>query len=67
MQDLTTQQAADRLGISRRRVLALIKSGQLPATAKLEGGRAEWRIAERSLKLVQKTGTTFGGRRGPKK
>ncbi len=62
---LTTQQAADRLGVTRRRVLALIKSGQLPAKAEVIGGRAEWRIEERSLKLVQMQ--PGGRRRGPKK
>lgn len=61
---LTTQQAADRLKVTRRRVLALIKSRQLPATPHTEGARTEWRINERDLKLVQ---MQPGGRRGPKK
>ncbi len=64
MPALTTQQAAERLGVTRRRVLALIKTGQLPARAEVLGGRAEWRIEERDLKLVQMQPT---GRRGPKK
>ncbi len=61
---ITTQQAADRLGITRRRVLALIKTGQLPAKAETIGGRAEWRIEPGALQSVQKQAN---GRRGPKK
>jgi excisionase family DNA binding protein len=45
---LTTKQAATRLGITPRRVGALIAAGRLPAT-KL--GR-DWLIAEESLAMV---------------
>uniref|UniRef100_A0A6H1ZFV7 Putative DNA binding, helix-turn-helix domain containing protein n=1 Tax=viral metagenome TaxID=1070528 RepID=A0A6H1ZFV7_9ZZZZ len=45
---ITTKKAAQTLGISPRRVLALIKSGRLPA-AKV--GR-DWVIKKYDLKLV---------------
>jgi len=61
---ITTQQAAEKLGVTRRRVLALIKSKQLPATnAAPDGERAYWQIQERDLKLVEMQPT---GRRGLK-
>lgn len=60
---LTTQQAADKLGVTRRRVLALIKTGQLPATQKAERGLFSWQIEERDLKLVA---MGPNGKRGPK-
>ena len=61
---ISTKAAADKLGVSRRRVLALIKNGQLPATwvAGL-GTRGEWHIDPRDLKKVEK-GPGFY-RRGP--
>lgn len=46
---LTTTQAAERLGISTRRVRALISAGQLPAK---RIGR-DWLISERDLGTVQ--------------
>lgn len=46
---LTTLEAADSLGITARRVRALIQSGQLPAEKK---GR-DYLIAEKDLKLVK--------------
>ena len=46
---LTTQQAAERLGITTRRVRALITSGQLPAT---RHGR-DWDIRPVDLALVR--------------
>lgn len=49
MQLITTTEAANRLGISPRRVQALIKAGRLPAT-KL--GR-DWMIRAQDLKLVE--------------
>jgi excisionase family DNA binding protein len=47
-QVLTTTQAAERLGISPRRVAALITAGKLPATQ--FGG--SWMIQEEHLALV---------------
>jgi len=61
---ITTQQAAEKLGVTRRRVLALIKTGQLPAIQKEERGLFSWQIAEKDLKLVAKGAN---GKRGPKK
>lgn len=49
MQYLTTTQAAERLGITSRRVVALINAGRLPA-ARL--GR-DWMIRERDLDAVR--------------
>lgn len=46
---LTATQAAARLGITPRRVLALIKSGRLPAE---KFGR-DWMIREQDLKLIK--------------
>jgi excisionase family DNA binding protein len=46
---LTTTQAAARLGISQRRVTALIKAGRLPAT---KFGR-DWTIKESDLLKVK--------------
>jgi excisionase family DNA binding protein len=46
---LTTTQAAERLGVSRRRVLAMIRSGRLRA----ERIGRDWLIAEADLALVQ--------------
>lgn len=46
---ITATQAATRLGITPRRVLALIKSGRLPAE---KFGR-DWMIDESDLKLVK--------------
>lgn len=48
MAPLTTKQAAARLGITPRRVLALIGAGRLPAT---RIGR-DWLIEERHLARV---------------
>jgi excisionase family DNA binding protein len=45
---LTTKDAAVRLGVSQRRVIALIQGGRLPAQ---KVGR-DYVIAERDLKLV---------------
>ena len=45
---LTTRQASEILGISRRRVRALIKAGRLTAT---KFGR-DWMINEKDLKEV---------------
>lgn len=50
---LTTRQAAKRLGISPRRVRALIASGRLPAT---KHGSA-WAIQEKDLELVKERPT----------
>jgi excisionase family DNA binding protein len=48
MKPLSTKDAAERLGISQRRVNALIQSGRLPAV--LFGG--SWMIQEEDLRLV---------------
>ena len=49
MEFLTTKQAAEKLGITPRRVQALIESGRLPAT---KFGR-DYSIREKDLKLVE--------------
>lgn len=49
MNQLTASQAAARLGVTPRRVLALIKSGRLPAS---KFGR-DWQIQESDLKQVK--------------
>jgi excisionase family DNA binding protein len=49
MELLTTKQAAERLGITPRRVQALIEAGRLPAS---KFGR-DYMIKEADLKLVQ--------------
>lgn len=46
---LTTNQAAEKLGVSRRRVLALIEAGRLPAD---KFGDA-YMIDEKDLELVR--------------
>lgn len=46
---LTTQEAAERLGISRRRINDFIKDGRLPAE---KHGR-DYLINEKDLKLVE--------------
>jgi excisionase family DNA binding protein len=48
MDFLTTKQAAERLGITPRRVQALIEAGRLPAQ---KFGR-DYMIQEKDLKLV---------------
>ncbi|MBA7495699.1 hypothetical protein ES702_06288 [subsurface metagenome] len=52
--DITIQQAADKLGVSRSRIRQLVLSGKLPA---IKYGR-DWFICKRDLKLVvnRKTG-----------
>jgi len=45
---INTTQAAQQLGVTRRRVQALIQSGRLPA---VKLGR-DWIIQEKHLKLV---------------
>ena len=49
MELLTTKQAAERLGITPRRVQALIEAGRLPST---KFGR-DYMIKEADLKLVE--------------
>jgi excisionase family DNA binding protein len=49
MERLTTQQAAERLGVSIRRVNALIQDGRLPA----EKFGQVYMIKESDLKLVE--------------
>jgi excisionase family DNA binding protein len=49
MDYLTTKQAAERLGITPRRVQALIEAERLPAT---KFGR-DYQIREKDLKLVE--------------
>lgn len=49
MDFLTTKQAAEKLGITPRRVQALIEVGKLPAT---KFGR-DYMIREKDLKLVE--------------
>jgi len=49
MEFLTTLEVADKLGVTRRRVLALIEAGRLPAT---KFGR-DYMIREKDLKLVE--------------
>lgn len=49
MDFLTTKQVAERLGITPRRVQALIEAGRLPAT---KFGR-DYMIREKDLKLVE--------------
>lgn len=46
---ITTNEAATRLGVSARRVQAMIKAGRLPAQ---KVGR-DWLIKEKDLKLVE--------------
>ena len=48
MKILTTEQAAERLGIGSQRVRDLIKAGRLPA----ERFGSQWLIKEKDLKLV---------------
>jgi excisionase family DNA binding protein len=45
---ISSRQAADKLGVTQRRIVALIKGGRLPAQRL---GR-EWMIDEKSLRLV---------------
>jgi excisionase family DNA binding protein len=49
MEFLTTKQAAEKLGITPRRVQALIESGRLPAQ---KFGR-DYQIKEKDLELVE--------------
>ena len=49
MDFITTKEAAERLGITRRRVVALVTAGRLPAT---KFGR-DYMIKEKDLKLVE--------------
>ncbi|HEX7176783.1 MAG TPA: helix-turn-helix domain-containing protein [Pyrinomonadaceae bacterium] len=49
MEFLTTKQVAERLGITPRRVQALVTAGRLPAT---KFGR-DYLIKEKDLKLVE--------------
>ncbi|HEY0321685.1 MAG TPA: helix-turn-helix domain-containing protein [Pyrinomonadaceae bacterium] len=49
MEFLTTKQAAERLGITSRRVQALVTAGRLPAQ---KFGR-DYMIREKDLKLVE--------------
>jgi excisionase family DNA binding protein len=49
MEFLTTKQAAERLGITPRRVVALVTAGRLPAQ---KFGR-DYMIREKDLKLVE--------------
>jgi excisionase family DNA binding protein len=49
MDFLTTKQVAERLGITPRRVQALIEAGRLPAS---KFGR-DYMIKEKDLKLVE--------------
>jgi excisionase family DNA binding protein len=58
---LSTAHAAKRLGITQRRVLAMIQSGRLPAR---KVGR-DWWITEAALEAVKvrKPGRPIGGRR----
>jgi excisionase family DNA binding protein len=49
MEYLTTKQAAERLGITPRRVQALIEAGRLPSE---KFGR-DYMIREKDLKLVE--------------
>lgn len=62
---LTVAEAARRLGISERRVIALIHQGKLSAH---RFGRA-WAIAERNLKLVaeRKPGAPTGNKNARRK
>ncbi len=65
MEFITTSQAAEKLGISQRRVQALITSGRLPAQ---KIGR-DWLIRESDLEVVRerKTGYPKGRPRKPTK
>jgi excisionase family DNA binding protein len=49
MDYLTTKEVADKLGVSLRRVQAMVESGRLPAT---KFGR-DYMIREADLKLVE--------------
>ena len=49
MEYLTTKEAAEKLGVSLRRVQAMIEAGRLPAT---KFGR-DYMIREKDLKLVE--------------
>ena len=55
---ITTQEAAERLSISRNRVLDLIKAGQLRAE-KISG---VWFIDEASVETRARTASRKGGR-----
>jgi excisionase family DNA binding protein len=50
---LTTEQVAAELGVSTRRVQALIAAGRLPASKVGTGNRATYFIAPFNLKLVK--------------
>ncbi|HZH91610.1 MAG TPA: helix-turn-helix domain-containing protein [Pyrinomonadaceae bacterium] len=49
MEFLTTLEVAEKLGVSRRRILALVQAGRLPA---IKFGR-DYMIKEKDLKLVE--------------
>lgn len=49
MEYLTTKEVAEKLGVSLRRVQAMIEAGRLPAT---KFGR-DYMIREKDLKLVE--------------
>jgi excisionase family DNA binding protein len=49
MSEITTTQAAGRLGITSRRINYLIRAGRLPA---VRAGKRAWRIDERDLARV---------------
>lgn len=49
-QELTTTEASEILGVSRARVLNLIKSGKVAAT---KTGR-DWRVSKKSLEKLER-------------
>lgn len=61
---LTTSEVAALLGVTRRRVVALIASGRLPAVTAGSGERPIYFVAREDLKLVKnrKTGRPKKGK-----
>ena len=64
MQNITTQDAAERLGVSVRRVQALITAGRLPALQIGSGKRSIYLIDPKDLALVanRKPGRPVGSK-----
>lgn len=64
---LTVTQAAERLGLTRTRVLKLISVGRLPASRDPLTGH--WRVKESDLELVanRKPGAPFGNKNAARK
>ena len=54
MSDLSTKQAADRLGISVPTVIAWIKNGSLDGKLIVHGKRSVWRCSEASVEKLRR-------------